>query len=217
MGKRLLIFGPPGAGKGTHAKRLAADLGIPHVATGELLRQAIGQGTEAGRRADEYIRRGELVPDELVESLLAERLARSDAREGYLLDGFPRTVSQARALQELLGHGAGRVDGVLCLEAPEETLVKRIAGRTTCTRCQAVYNRFFHPPQEAGVCDACGAALAARTDDREDAVRRRLAEYRSKTSAVLELFRGLRWPIVSVASTGEVGEVYGRIRAAMGA
>lgn len=216
MGKRLLLFGPPGAGKGTHSRRLARDLGIPHIATGEMFREAMGRGTPLGREAGEYIRRGELVPDDVVVRLVAERLSRPDAADGYLIDGFPRTLGQARSLERSLADEGGQVDRVLTLEAPRAVLVERLAGRFTCPRCQTVFNRSTRAPRVQGICDACGAALAQRPDDDEAAVQRRLDEYQAKTQPVLDFFRARQWPIERVDSVGQVDEIYTRIRDAVG-
>jgi adenylate kinase len=210
MGKRLLIFGPPAAGKGTHAKRLAEDLNIPHIATGDILRQAIQEGTPLGRQAAGTIGRGELVPDPVVVGLVEGRLA--GAKDGYLLDGFPRTLPQAQALQKLMPDG---VDVVLCLDAPEEVLVNRIAGRSVCGSCQAVYNRYYRQPRVANRCDHCEGALTQRADDAEPAVRRRLDQYRVKTAPVLAFFEARQWPVRTVESVGPVDEIYGRLRGAV--
>jgi adenylate kinase len=215
MEKRLLIFGPPAAGKGTHARRLAAELGIPHIATGDMLRRAIAEGTQFGRHADGYIRRGEFVPDEVVMALLQERLAQSDAATGFLLDGFPRTVSQARALDARMGEQDQEIDAVLALEAPEELLVKRISGRLICGACGAVFNRFFRPSRQEARCDDCGAALVQRPDDTEAAARRRLAEYRTTTAPLLAFFGATRWPVHLIDSVGAPDEIYGRLRRAV--
>jgi adenylate kinase len=220
MGKRLLIFGPPAAGKGTHAKRLATDLNIPHVATGDMLREALRPGHadgngRLGANAAQQIGRGELMPDSLVISLVAERLAQDDARGGYLLDGFPRTLPQAQALKALLADA--KIDGVLCLDAPEDVLVNRIAGRYTCADCQAVFNRFYRPPAVAGRCDVCGGALTQRADDNETAVRRRLEQYRAKTAPVMAFFAAESWPVRSVSSLGAIDDIYERLRAAVAA
>jgi len=212
VGPRLLLFGPPGAGKGTHAKRLARDLGVPHIATGEMLRTAIEQGSESGRQAEAFIRRGELVPDQLVTSMLKDRLRREDARGGYLLDGFPRTVPQAQAMAADLAELGERLDGVLSMDAPWDVLIKRIAGRFTCGRCQAVFNQFFRIPKQPGLCDECGGPLIQRVDDQEQAARLRLAEYEAKTSPVLAFFSAQGVPIWTVLSTDVVDEVYAHIR-----
>ena len=216
MSKRLLIFGPPAAGKGTHAKRLAGELRIPHIATGDMLRRAIQEGTQFGQHADAYIRRGELVPDELVMALLQERLAKPDATAGFLLDGFPRTISQARALDARMGEQDEEIDAVLALEAPEEVLVKRISGREICPGCGAVFNRFYRPARSAGRCDDCDSPLTQRSDDGEAAVRQRLEQYRAKTTPVLAFFGAARWPVHIIESVGDVEEIYGRLRRAVG-
>jgi adenylate kinase len=149
MGKRLLLFGPPGVGKGTHSTRLATDLGVPHVATGDMFRAAIQHGTEFGRRADDFIKRGELVPDDIVVDMVEERLAEPDAIEGYLLDGFPRTVPQAEALEGRLEQHGRHLDCILSLEAPAEVLVNRLSGRYTCSSCGATFNTVYCPPKVA--------------------------------------------------------------------
>lgn len=215
MSKRLLIFGPPAAGKGTHAKRLAGELGIPHIATGDMLRKAIQEETPFGRHADAFIRRGELVPDELVMALLQERLAKPDAGSGFLLDGFPRTISQARALDARMGEQDHDITGVLALDAPEEVLVKRISGRQICADCGAVFNRFYRVTRVAGRCDDCDGALTQRSDDGEAAVRERLSQYRAKTAPVLAFFGAARWPIHVIESVGDVEDIYGRLRRAV--
>jgi adenylate kinase len=213
MGKRLLIFGPPAAGKGTHARRLAKELSVPHIATGDMLRQAIAAATPLGRQAAEFISRGELVSDPLVVELLEERLAHPDAAGGFLLDGFPRTVRQAEALRRILDGRS--VDGVLNLDAPEEVLVNRVAGRAICSACGAVFNRYHRKPQLEGHCDGCGAALVHRPDDDAQAVRRRLELYRSKTALVLAFFAEQHWPVRTVSSVGGLDEIYGRLRGAV--
>jgi adenylate kinase len=216
MSKRLLIFGPPAAGKGTHAKRLAGELRIPHIATGDMLRKAIQEGTQFGQHADAFIRRGELVPDELVMALLQERFAKPDASGGFLLDGFPRTISQARALDARMGEQDQSIDAVLALDAPVEVLVQRISGRQICACCGNVFNRFFRPSRVDGRCDDCGGALAHRSDDDEAAVRQRLQQYRAVTAPLLAFFGAAQWPLHVIDSVGDVEEIYGRLRAAVG-
>jgi adenylate kinase len=180
-----------------------------------MFRDAIQKGTDLGQRAEEYMQRGELVPDHLVLELLEERLAQPDAVEGYLLDGFPRTVTQAKVLDGRLRGSGKRIDAVLSLEAPHEVLVKRLSGRSTCPQCQASYNRNMHPPRVENVCDQCGARLVMRKDDTEATVRRRLNEYVAKTTPVLDFFKAEHWPVCLIGSVGGVEEVYGRIRRAV--
>ena len=217
MGKRLLVFGPPGVGKGTHSRRLAVDLGIPHVATGDLLRQAGGGNgrTQLGQQAGELMRRGELVPDTLAVAILEERLARPDAAAGFLLDGFPRTLPQAEVLVQRLTGAAAAGDAVLSLEAPEALLVERLSGRETCAGCAAVFNRFLRPASVEGVCDQCGGKLVQRVDDTREAALRRLASHHAKTEPVLTYLGAQGWPVRTVSTVGDVDQVYGRIREAV--
>ena len=217
MSKRLLLFGPPGVGKGTHSRRLAVELGIPHVATGDMFRDAIQAGTALGQRAATHMNGGRLIPDEIAEAILDERLARPDARDGFLLDGFPRTVPQAEMLERRLAEEGTRLDAVVVLEAPEELLVGRLADRMTCTRCSASFNRVSRPPRVAGQCDSCQASLVARSDDEVTTVRARLAAYHAKTEPVLSFFEGRGWPVRVVDSVGELEEVYQRVQRAAAA
>jgi adenylate kinase len=216
MGKRLLLFGPPGVGKGTHSRRLAADIGVPHISTGDLFREAMQRGTDLGRRAAGFMNGGALVADDIAVEALRERLARPDAAGGYLLDGFPRTVPQAQALETMMADMAAGVDCVLALEAPEEVLVRRLAGRATCLSCGASFNTVSCAPVVAGRCDVCGGSLHQRPDDVEATVRQRLAEYVAKTSPVLDHLRRHGWPVRAIESVGDVDEIYGRIRQAVG-
>jgi adenylate kinase len=193
---------------------LAAELGIPHVATGDMFRDAIATGSPLGRRAAEHMTGGQLVPDEIAVAILEERLARPDAERGYLLDGFPRTLPQAEMLeQRLVGEGA-HLDAVVALEAPEELLVGRLLDRMTCASCGASYNKSTRPPARAGICDACQGDLVARNDDEVATVRARLAAYHAKTEPVLSFFGSRGWPVHVIDSVGDFDEVYGRVRSA---
>lgn len=216
MGLRLLIFGPPGVGKGTHARRLAADLGVPHIATGDMLRQAIKDGTPLGRKADAQMRSGELVSDDLVLARLDERLGEADAQNGFVLEGFPRTCAQAAALLTRMDQAKTRVDAVLSLEAPEALLVERVLSRDTCSTCGASFNRVTTPARVPGRCNACGGPLSRRQDDNEIAIRRRLTEYLQKTAPVIDYFRANNWPVSPIPAAGEVDEIYGRIARVVG-
>jgi adenylate kinase len=219
MAKRLLVFGPPGVGKGTHARRLALDLGIPHVSTGDILRRGIADGTPLGLRAAVQMNAGALAPDDVVVAIVAARLAAPDTAPGYLLDGFPRNLAQAEAYdRQLSGPPADPAGGdvVLSLEAPDAVLLPRLVGRQTCAGCGASYNRSSRPPRLEGRCDDCGAPLTVRPDDQPDTVRRRLQAYHLATAPVLGYLAGRGWPVRAVPSVGEVDEVYARIRAAAG-
>lgn len=215
MSKRLLLFGPPGVGKGTHSRRLTSELGVPHIATGDMFREAISLATPMGLRAAEHMTGGQLVPDEIAIAILDERLARADARDGYLLDGFPRTVPQAEMLARRLSQEGRALDAVVALDAPEEVLVGRLLDRMTCSVCSASYNRVSRPPTTAGRCDVCGGALVARNDDEVATVRARLGAYQAKTKPVLNFFAGRGWPVKMVSGVGDFDQVYGRVRAAV--
>lgn len=184
----LLLLGAVGAGKGTQARRLSTKFGIPHVASGDLLREHVRAGTPLGREAQDFMRRGALVPDDLVIGMITERLRQEDACRGVLLDGFPRTVAQAQALDEELTDEGRRLRLALYLRVPEDVLISRAAGRWTCRRCQATYNENSNRPQVTGVCDVCGGELYQREDDRNDVVAERIRVYLRNTVPVLEYY-----------------------------
>ncbi len=210
---RLILLGPPGAGKGTQAKLLAERLGLPHISTGDMLRAAMAAGTPLGREAQGYIRAGGLVPDVVMLRLVAERLRQPDAEKGYILDGFPRTVAQAEGLAALPGAAP---DAVLALEVPAEDVVARIAGRRTCGRCGAMYHVDFSPSRQPGVCDACGGGTVQREDDREETVRRRLQVYAEQTAPLARHYEraGL---LRRIPGTGEIQQIFRRLLRAVGA
>jgi adenylate kinase len=190
MAHVVVLLGAPGAGKGTQAARLARARGLPHISTGDLLREHQKQGTKLGLHAKAFMEAGQLVPDELVLDMLDERVARDDCRRGYVLDGFPRTDVQARALERRM---AGTRVSVVNLDVSDETIVERAAGRLSCKQCGAVYHAKSAPPKKPGVCDACGGALYQRPDDAAPVVRERLRVYREKTAPLLRFYeeRGL--------------------------
>jgi adenylate kinase len=204
---RIVLVGPPGAGKGTQAALLAERLGIPHISTGDLFRSHISRGTDLGKQVDTIIREGGLVPDEITMAMAADRMAQPDAEDGFLLDGFPRNISQAKSLDVLLGEAGQRLDAVLDLEVPEEEVVRRIAGRRTCREDSS---HTFHvenkAPREEGVCDICGGELYQRDDDREETVRKRLAIYYEETEPIIGYYReqGLVSTIPALAAVPEV-------------
>ncbi|RBM06957.1 adenylate kinase [Streptomyces sp. PT12] len=204
---RIVLVGPPGAGKGTQAALLAERLSIPHISTGDLFRANISQGTELGKQVKSILSEGGLVPDEVTVAMAADRMARPDAEGGFLLDGFPRNISQAKALDGLLAEGGHALDAVLDLEIPEDEVVRRIAGRRTCVKDSShtfhVHNK---PPRTPGVCDVCGGELRQRDDDREETVRKRLAIYHEETEPIIGYYReqGLVSTIPAVAPVVEV-------------
>src|SRR5690349_3971219 len=179
---RIVLVGPPGAGKGTQATRLAGKLTIPHISTGDLFRANISQQTELGKLAKSYMDKGDLVPDEVTIAMAKDRMEQPDAEQGFLLDGFPRNVSQAEALDEMLKTEGMKLDAVLDLEVPEDEVVKRIAGRRICRSDSAhVFHVSYKAPQQEGVCDTCGGELYQRDDDSEETVRKRLEVYHTQT------------------------------------
>jgi adenylate kinase len=186
MVRIVILLGGPGAGKGTQAVRLSETLGLPHVSTGDLFRANLGQGTELGRRAKGFMESGELVPDELVLDMLFDRVGAPDCADGYLLDGFPRTLPQAQALEERLGG----VDGVCAvdLRVSDETIVARISGRLSCPECGRMFHRVSAPPATEGRCDGCGTELVQRPDDAADVVRERLRVYHEQTAPLVDFY-----------------------------
>ena len=211
---RLVLLGPPGAGKGTQARALAALWGIPQVASGDLLRAVVREDSELGREAASYMDRGQLVPDELVLKLIDERLRKKDARPGFILDGFPRNVAQAEALSKGLDHFGLKLDKVVAVKVPDEEIVKRISGRRTCRNCAAMYHVVFEPPAKPGVCDKCGGELYQREDDAEETVRERLKVFAEATRPLLDHYDRLGL-LGQVNGVGRTDEVEKRIIAAV--
>jgi adenylate kinase len=223
LGENLLLFGPPGVGKGTQARRLSIALGVPHVATGNIMRDAIQSHTPLGLRVAHFLHAGQLVPDDIMLEIVTRRLAEADTSAGFLLDGFPRTTAQAEAFGDFLagrGQWAGqrparRIDGVIALDAPTEALVARIAGRRTCESCQRSYHVSASPPRVEGVCDLCAGTLVQRRDDAEQVVRYRLGDYAEKTKPVLDYFWKHQWPMLPIDAIGDIDQVFGRIYSAV--
>jgi adenylate kinase len=210
----LVLLGPPGAGKGTQAERLVEDFGLPYYSTGIILREAVADESELGREAKKYMDEGELVPDELINKVIAERLDSGEADEGFLLDGFPRTVGQAEMLEKTL-EGRGRdLTSVLLIEAPDDDVVKRLSGRRTCAKNSHVYHVDFDPPKNEGVCDQDGSRLIQRDDDRPETVRKRLAVYHDQTEPLIGWYedKGL---LRRFDGTRPPDEVHDRIRATL--
>ena len=185
----LILFGPPGAGKGTQGDLLAKQAGLHKISTGDLLREAVRSGTPLGQEAKTFMDAGELVPDEVMLGLVRETLQAGKASNGFILDGFPRTLPQAEALDRMLTEIGCPLQAVIVLEVADETIVKRLSGRRSCPKCGAVFNVYFDPPRQPDVCNQCGAALEQRKDDAAATVERRLKVYRQQTAPVLEYYR----------------------------
>jgi adenylate kinase len=207
--RRIVFLGPPGVGKGTQAATLATALGVPHLSTGDLLRGAVAAGSPLGLEARGHMDAGRLVPDELVLRILTERLAADDARAGYILDGFPRTLPQAERLGSFT-----TIDAVLSFELPANLLIERLSGRRVCPTCQSVYNLTTRPPKRPGRCDKEGTDLVQRPDDRPEAITTRLAVYAEQTAPLLGYYRKLGL-LRSVDATGDPDEVAARVRGAL--
>ncbi|QKW08621.1 adenylate kinase [Streptomyces sp. NA04227] len=212
---RIVLVGPPGAGKGTQAAFLAKNLSIPHISTGDLFRANISQGTELGKQAKAFMDAGNLVPDEVTIGMAKDRMEQPDAENGFLLDGFPRNVSQAEALDETLKTESMKLDAVLDLEVPEDEVVKRIAGRRICRNDSAhVFHVTYSAPKQEGVCDTCGGELYQRDDDSEDTVRKRLEVYHTQTEPIIDYYRA-QGLVVTISALGKVEEVTERAMAAL--
>jgi adenylate kinase len=203
----LIFLGPPGAGKGTQARLLQQREGIPQISTGDILRVAMGAQTELGKRAKAFVDRGALVPDDVMIAIVADRLGQPDARQGFVLDGFPRTLPQAEALDTVLAAASRRVDAVLYFEMADEPIVQRLAGRRVCAKAGHIYHLTYSPPKTPGRCDLDGSELIQRADDRSETVRHRLEVYHRETRPVVDFYRR-RGLFDEVDASGEIEDVY---------
>ena len=210
----IVLFGPPGAGKGTQSRRLSENLRIPQVSTGDLLRAAREKRTALGLQAEGYMTTGRLVPDELVIAMIRERLGQEDCRPGFILDGFPRTIAQAEALDQTLSQGGSKIDRVVNIEVEGKELVRRLSGRRQCRKCGENFHVAFHPPKKEGVCDRCGGGLFQRDDDREEVIRRRLEVYGKETAPLVAHYGG-QGILKSVHGAGSIEEIYREIAKAV--
>ena len=201
MKKSIIMLGAPGVGKGTQAKLISEKYNIPHISTGDMLRAAVKEGTELGLKAKAIMERGDLVPDEIMHGIVKERLAKEDCKEGYILDGFPRTIPQAEFLDTV-----DKINYVFYIYVPEELIVKRLVLRRTCPNCGAMYHLEYNPPKVDNVCDKCGTPLIQRDDDKEEVVKNRLAVYNEKTAVLLDYYRN-RGNLYKIDGNREIDEV----------
>ncbi|MDZ7374065.1 MAG: adenylate kinase [candidate division KSB1 bacterium] len=208
---RLVLLGPPGSGKGTHGAWLSQKYGIPSISTGDILRAAVAAGTALGKKAQGYMDAGQLVPDDLIVAMIEERLAEADCTAGFLLDGFPRTVAQAEALDALLARRGWKLDGVLQLDVDPEEIVRRLTSRRVCKSCGKIFNLVTNPPPANGRCPECGGEIVQRSDDTEATVRNRLRVYREQTDPLVDFYRK-RGLLLTVRGNGSIDEVRERIR-----
>lgn len=184
----IILIGPPGAGKGTQAKRMIDRLGVPQISTGDMFRAAVKEGSPMGKKAKEYMDKGALVPDDVVIGVVKERFEKPDVKKGFILDGFPRTLDQAKALDKLLNDMDSGLDHVVVIEVPDDNLVGRLTGRRTCRGCGYMHHVQFDPPKKEGVCDKCGGELYLRDDDKEATIRDRLSTYHAQTSPLIDYY-----------------------------
>jgi len=203
---RVVFFGPPGAGKGTQAKLLEQKFGACQVSTGEILRKAAREQSALGKQASDYLDRGDLVPDQVMVNLVAERLREPDCQSGFILDGFPRTIAQADQLEKMLSDSGVPLESALCIQASKDVLIKRLSGRRTCKKCGNLHHVIFNPPAQPGLCNRCGGELYQREDDREEMIAGRLGVYEKQTAPLKEYYRkrGLLKEIDGVGSVEEV-------------
>ncbi|MBQ9361687.1 MAG: adenylate kinase [Lachnospiraceae bacterium] len=208
---KIIMLGAPGAGKGTQAEKIAEKYGLPHISTGDIFRKNIKEGTELGREAKGYMDKGALVPDELTVRMLLDRVSKNDCKEGYILDGFPRTIPQAEALDAELTKLGEKIDYAVDVEVPDENIVKRMSGRRACPKCQATYHLEFIPPKQEGVCDECGTGLVIRDDDKPETVQKRLSVYHEQTQPLID-FYGKKNVLHTVDGTQDVEDVFKAIK-----
>jgi adenylate kinase len=217
----LILLGPPGAGKGTQAKRLEASRGLVQLSTGDMLRQAVASGSALGQQAKKVMDAGQLMPDDIIVAMIADRIAAPDASNGVVLDGFPRTEAQAEALDRMLAKSGRRLDAVIEMVVDEDALIERISGRFTCARCGTGYHDKFHPPKKAGICDVCGSTeFVRRKDDNPETLKARLVAYRAQTAPIVPYYRrkGLLKEVDGMANpdqvTGQIEVILGAIATA---
>ena len=212
---KIVMLGAPGAGKGTQAKMIADQYSIPHISTGDIFRANIKEGTELGKEAKSYMDKGQLVPDELTVKILLDRVAKEDCKNGYVLDGFPRTIPQAEVLEDALTKLNDKIDYAINVEVPDENIVRRMSGRRACLSCGATYHIVHIPPKAEGVCDRCGKDLVLRDDDKEETVQKRLNVYHEQTQPLIDFYEK-KGVLKEVDGTVDMKEVFAAITRILG-
>ncbi len=213
---KIIMLGAPGAGKGTQAKKIAEKYQIPHVSTGDIFRSNIKEGTQLGRKAKEYMDQGALVPDELTIGMLMDRIQQEDCKNGYVLDGFPRTIPQAESLQKAITEMGQKIDFAINVDVPDENIINRMSGRRACISCGATYHIVYNPSKISGVCDVCGSELVLRDDDKPETVKKRLAVYHDQTRPLIDYYKEAG-VLVNVDGTQELNKVFSDITDILGA
>ncbi|MGC6177786.1 adenylate kinase [Lacrimispora sp. 38-1] len=213
---KIIMLGAPGAGKGTQAKKIADKYQIPHVSTGDIFRSNIKEGTQLGRKAKEYMDQGALVPDELTIGMLMDRIQQEDCKNGYVLDGFPRTIPQAESLQKAITEMGQKIDFAINVDVPDENIINRMSGRRACISCGATYHIVYNPSKISGVCDVCGSELVLRDDDKPETVKKRLAVYHDQTRPLIDYYKEAG-VLVNVDGTQELNKVFSDITDILGA
>lgn len=213
---KIIMLGAPGAGKGTQAKKIADQYQIPHISTGDIFRANIKNGTELGKKAKSYMDQGLLVPDELTCDLVVDRISQPDAANGYVLDGFPRTIPQAEALTNALASRDEKIDYAVNVEVPDENIISRMSGRRACLACGATYHIEFNPPKKEGICDTCGKELVLRDDDKPETVKKRLDVYHAQTQPLIEYYQKAG-ALAEVDGTQDINVVFDDITKILGA
>lgn len=213
---KIIMLGAPGAGKGTQAKKIAEKYQIPHVSTGDIFRSNIKEGTQLGRKAKEYMDQGALVPDELTIGMLMDRIQQEDCKNGYVLDGFPRTIPQAESLQKAITEMGQKIDFAINVDVPDENIINRMSGRRACISCGATYHIVYNPSKVPGICDVCGSELVLRDDDKPETVKKRLAVYHDQTRPLIDYYKEAG-VLVNVDGTQELNKVFSDITDILGA
>ena len=213
---KIIMLGAPGAGKGTQAKKIAEKYQIPHISTGDIFRSNIKEGTQLGRKAKEYMDQGALVPDELTIGMLMDRIQQEDCKNGYVLDGFPRTIPQAESLQKAITEMGQKIDFAINVDVPDENIINRMSGRRACISCGATYHIVYNPSKVAGICDVCGSELVLRDDDKPETVKKRLAVYHDQTRPLIDYYKEAG-VLVNVDGTQELNKVFSDITVILGA